>query len=292
MKDYLVKALAYNGQIRAYAVCSTETIQEAVKRQGTIRTSSAALGRVMTAGVMMGCMQKGEIKTNIKINGGGPIGAILVDANAKGEVRGYVTNPKADVEAFEQGKLDVRSVVGTDGTLTVIKDLGLRENFSGQVPLISGELAEDFTYYFAASEQTPSSVALGVLVNPDDTIKAAGGFIVQLLPGTSEEVITKLENSLATFPPISRLIEQGLSPEEIIEWLFGDGNYTILEKMPVQFKCQCSRERIAGAIVSLGKEEILGMIEEDGKAEAHCHFCNEFYEFDEEELSQLCKEAK
>lgn len=292
MKDYLVKALAFDGQIRAYAVCSTETIQEAITRQGTVRTSSAALGRVMTAGVMMGCMQKGEIKTNIKINGSGPIGAILVDANAKGEVRGYVTNPKADVEAREPGKLDVRGVVGTDGTLTVIRDLGLKENFSGQVPLISGELAEDFTYYFAVSEQIPSSVALGVLVNPDETIKAAGGFIVQLLPGTSDEVITKLENSLATFPPISRLIDQGLSPEEIIEWLFGEGNYTILETMPIQFKCQCSRERIAGAIVSLGKEEIQGIIEEDGKAEAHCHFCNEYYQFNAEELAQLYSEAK
>lgn len=292
MNDYLVKALAYDGQIRAYAVCTTETVQEAVRRQETIRTSSAALGRAMTAGVMMGSMQKGDIKTNIKINGGGPIGAILVDANTIGDVRGYVTNPKADIESREPGKLDVRGVVGTEGTLTVIRDLGLKENFSGQVPIISGELAEDFTYYFAISEQTPSSVALGVLVNPDDTIKAAGGFIVQLLPGTSEEVITKLENSLATFPPVSRLIDQGLSPEEIIEWLFGEGNYTILEKMPIQFKCQCSRERIAGAIISLGKEEIGSIIEEDGKAEAHCQFCNEFYQFDKEELTSLYNESK
>ena len=182
MKDYLVKALAYDGNIRAYAVRTTETISEAQRRHQTWRTASAALGRTMTAGLMMGAMLKGDDNLTIKINGGGPLGPIVVDSNAKGEVRGYVTNPEVDFESTENGKLDVRRAVGTDGMLAVVKDIGMRDFFSGQVPLVSGELGEDFTYYFATSEQVPSSVGVGVLVNPDDTILAAGGFIFQLMP--------------------------------------------------------------------------------------------------------------
>lgn len=175
MKDYLVKALAYEGQVRAYAVDTTETINEAQRRHYTWPTASAAMGRAMTAGVMMGAMLKGEEKITIKIEGGGPIGAILVDANSKGKVRGYVTNPQTHFDLNEHGKLDVRRAVGTEGMLTVVKDLGLREHFTGQTPIVSGELGEDFTYYFVASEQVPSSVGVGVLVNPDNSILAAGG---------------------------------------------------------------------------------------------------------------------
>ncbi|MDQ0247576.1 molecular chaperone Hsp33 [Bacillus fengqiuensis] len=292
MSDYLVKALAFDGQVRAYASTTTETVREAQTRHYTWPTASAALGRTMTAGVMMGAMLKGDSKLTIKVEGGGPIGLILVDSNAKGQVRGYVTNPQTHFDLNEQGKLDVRKAVGTTGSLSVVKDLGLRENFTGQVPIVSGELGEDFTYYFASSEQTPSSVGVGVLVNPDNSILAAGGFIIQLMPGIEEDKITIIEERLGKIPPISRLIQQGLSPEEILTQLLGEENVKILEKMPVEFRCQCSKERIGNAIVSLGKEEIQAMIEEDGKAEAQCHFCNEKYVFSKKELEQLQESAQ
>jgi molecular chaperone Hsp33 len=292
MKDYLVKALAYDGNIRAYAVRTTATVSEAQRRHQTWRTASAALGRTLTAGVMMGAMLKGEDKLTIKINGGGPLGPMVVDSNAKGEVRGYVTNPEVDFESTEQGKLDVRRAVGTDGTLAVVKDVGMRDFFSGQVPLVSGELGEDFTYYFATSEQVPSSVGVGVLVNPDDTILAAGGFIFQLMPGTPDPIISKLEERLKTIEPISKLIERGLTPEEILEELFGKDQVKVLETMPVSFECNCSKDRFANAIVGLGAAEITAMIEEDGQAEAHCHFCNEKYLFTRAELEELKKDAK
>jgi molecular chaperone Hsp33 len=292
MNDYLVKALAFNGQIRAYAVRTTETVSEAQRRHQTWRTASAALGRSMTASVMMGAMLKGEEKLTIKIVGDGPLGPILVDSNAKGEVRGYVTNPHVDFEANEHGKLDVRRAVGTSGSLTVVKDIGLRDFFSGSVPLVSGELGEDFTYYFATSEQVPSSVGVGVLVNPDDSILAAGGFIFQLMPGTEESTIAMVEERVKTIPPISKLIEQGLTPEEILGELFGKEQVKILETMPVKFQCTCSKERFAGAIKGLGAAEINDMIEEDGQAEAHCHFCNSKYHFTKQELEELKRTAK
>jgi molecular chaperone Hsp33 len=237
-------------------------------------------------------MLKGEEKLTIKVEGGGPLGVILVDSNAKGEVRGYVSNPQTHFDLNEQGKLDVRRAVGTDGMLSVVKDLGLRDHFTGQVPLVSGELGEDFTYYLVTSEQVPSSVGVGVLVNPDNTILAAGGFIVQLMPGCDDGTITQIEERLKTIPPISKLISKGLKPEEILEEVLGKGNIKVLETMPVQFKCQCSRERISNALVSLGKEEIDDIIETEGHAEAQCHFCNEKYQFSREELEELKEEAR
>ena len=287
MSDYLVKALAYNGQVRAYAVRTTETIGEAQRRHQTWPTASVALGRAITAGVMMGAMLKGDNKLTIKIEGGGPIGTILVDSNAKGEVRGYVSNPKVHFELNQFGKLDVARAVGTSGTLTVVKDLGLRDYFTGQVPIVSGELGEDFTYYFASSEQTPSSVGVGVLINPDNTVLAAGGFILQLMPGIGEETINEIEKRLKSIPPVSKMVEKGLTPEEILCELLGEANVRILETLPVTFVCRCSRERIANAIISLGAGEIQGMIEEDGQAEASCHFCNETYHFNKDELEEL-----
>lgn len=287
MNDYLVKALAYDGQVRAFAITTTETVGEAQRRHYTWPTASAALGRTMTAGVMLGATLKGEDKLTIKIEGGGPIGLILVDTNAKGEVRGYVTNPQTHFDLNAHGKLDVRRAVGTEGTLTVVKDIGMREQFSGQVPIVSGEIGDDFTYYLVSSEQTPSSVGVGVLVNPDNTILAAGGFLLQLLPGTDEETISRIEQRLKTIEPISRLIEKGLTPEDILVEIVGKDNLKILEKMPVSFHCPCSRERIESAIISLGKEEIDAMIIEDEKAEAQCHFCNETYHFSKEDLIEL-----
>lgn len=292
MKDYLVKALGYNGQVRAYAVSTTETVGEAQKRHYTWPTASAALGRTMTAGLMMGAMLKGDDKLTIKVEGGGPIGVILVDSNAKGEVRGYVTNPQTHFDLNEHGKLDVKRAVGTEGTLTVVKDIGLRDNFSGQVPIVSGELGEDFTYYLVTSEQVPSSVGVGVLVNPDNSILAAGGFIIQLLPGTEDKTINEIEERLGKIVPISKMIQNGLTPEEILEEVLGEGNVKILEKMPVQFDCQCSRERIGNALISLGREEIRDIIETEGQAEAQCHFCNEKYQFSKTELEELEEAAK
>ncbi|MEH7886628.1 Hsp33 family molecular chaperone HslO [Bacillus sp. JJ1609] len=292
MSDYLVKALAFDGQIRAYAVKSTETVGEAQRRHYTWPVASAALGRTMTAGLMMGAMLKGDDKLTIKIAGGGPLGPILVDSNARGEVRGYVTNPHVHFDLNEHGKLDVRRGVGTDGTLSVVKDIGMRDYFTGQVPLVSGELGEDFTYYFVTSEQVPSSVGVGVLVNPDNTIKAAGGFIIQLMPGTKDETITYIENRLKEIPPVSKLIDKGLSPEELLEELLGKENVKVLETSPVSFECNCSKERFHNALISLGSEELKDMIETDGQAEAHCHFCNEKYLFTKEELEEMEKEAK
>ena len=291
MRDYLVKALAYDGQVRAYAVRTTETVGEAQRRHYTWPTASAALGRSMTASVMLGAMLKGEEKLTIKINGGGPIGTILVDANAKGEVRGYVSNPLTHFDLNEQGKLDVRRAVGTDGMLSVSKDIGLLQPFVGQVPIVSGELGEDFTHYIVTSEQVPSSVGVGVIVNPDNTIQASGGFIIQLLPGTEEEVITRIEERLKVIPTISNMVRQGMTPENILNEVLGTGNVKILEEMPVQFQCQCSRERITNAIASLGTEEIQDMIETDGQAEAECHFCNEKYHYTKENLETLLEEA-
>ncbi|MBU7594071.1 Hsp33 family molecular chaperone HslO [Metabacillus halosaccharovorans] len=291
MTDYLIKAIAFNNQVRAYAARTTETISEAQKRHQTWPTASAALGRSMTAGVMLGSMLKGDAKLTIKVEGGGPIGVIIVDSNSKGEVRGYVTNPQTHFDLNEKGKLDVARAVGTQGNLTIVKDLGLKDHFSGQVPIVSGELGEDFTYYLVTSEQVPSSVGVGVLVNPDNTILASGGFIIQLLPGTDDETITEIEKRLGEVEPISKLIQRGLTPEEILEEVLGKGNVKVLEKQPVAFKCQCSKERIENAIVSLGNDEIQAMIDEDGQAEAQCHFCNEVYLLTKEDLEELKREA-
>ncbi|PAQ14840.1 redox-regulated molecular chaperone Hsp33 [Bacillaceae bacterium SAOS 7] len=292
MKDYLVKALAYDGQVRAYAANTTETVGEAQSKHYTWPTASAALGRTMTAGVMMGAMLKGEEKLTIKLQGGGPIGLILVDANAKGEVRGYVTNPQTHFDLNQHGKLDVRRAVGTDGMLSIVKDVGLRDHFTGQTPIVSGEIGEDFTYYFAVSEQVPSSVGVGVLVNPDNSILAAGGFIIQVMPGATDETITHLEEKITNMTPISKLIEQGLTPEEILFYILGEENVKVLEKMPLSFECTCSKERFGNAIIGLGKTEIEEMITEEGQAEAQCHFCNETYLFTEDELKQMKEEAK
>ncbi|AUD14733.1 MULTISPECIES: Hsp33 family molecular chaperone HslO [unclassified Planococcus (in: firmicutes)] len=287
MNDYLVKALAYDGQIRAFATRTTETVNEAQRRHYTWPTASAALGRSMTASVMLGAMLKGEEKLTIKINGGGPLGTILVDANAKGEVRGYVSNPQTHFDLNEQGKLDVRRAVGTEGTLTVSKDIGLQHPYVGQVPIISGELGDDFTHYIVTSEQTPSSVGVGVIVNPDNTILASGGFMIQLMPGTDEKVISQLEQRLTEIPTISNMVRAGLTPEDILDEVLGKENVKALDTMPVNFQCQCSRERIHNAIQGLGTAEIEDIIVTEGKAEAQCHFCNETYVFTKDQLQDM-----
>lgn len=286
MKDYLVKATLFNGQVRAYAVHTTNLVKEAQERQDTWATASAALGRTLTITSMMGAMLKGDDTITVKVEGDGPMGAAVVDANATGDVRGYVVNPHTDFPVNEAGKLDVKRAVG-EGTLSIVKDLGLKDYFTGQVPLVSGEIGEDFTYYFASSEQVPSAVGAGVLVNPDHSINVSGGFIVQLMPGAEEEIITKVEDAINKVPPVTTLLQEGKTPEELLQRLFSEGEIQFLETMPVQFKCKCSKERIVRAIKGLGEAEIKAMIEEDHGAEATCHFCNEVYQVTESELEAL-----
>ena len=292
MGDYLVRAIGYNGQVRAFATRTTETVAEAQRRHNTWPVVSAALGRTMTASVMMGAMLKGNEKITVKIEGNGPIGPIVVDADAKGDVRGFVTNGQVHFDLNEHGKLDVRAGVGNEGFMTIVKDLGMRDMFTGQTPIISGEIAEDFTYYFASSEQVPSSVGLGVLVNPDNSVLAAGGFILQIMPGCEEETIDALEKQLASIEPVSKMIEKGLTPEQILEQVLGTGNVQVLDSMPVKFQCQCSKERYGAAIIGLGVQEIQEMIEEQGEIETQCHFCLQTYDFSQQELQGLIDEIQ
>lgn len=292
MNDYLIKALAFDSTIRAYAVTTTEAVGEMQRRHYSWPTATAAIGRTMSATVMMGAMMKGEEKLTVKVDGNGPLGAIVTDADAKGHIRGYALNPQTHFDLNEHGKLDVRRAVGTEGMLTVVKDLGLRDMFTGQTPIVSGEVAEDFTQYFVVSEQVPSAVALGVLVNPDNTVKASGGFILQVMPGASDETITELEQRISQMEPISKMIDRGLTPEEVLEEVLGKGNVRVVDQMEVNFDCNCSKERFGTAIKSLGEEEILTMMSEDGQAEAECHFCLEKYVYSKEELKDFVDEIR
>ncbi|HEY4532053.1 MAG TPA: Hsp33 family molecular chaperone HslO [Kurthia sp.] len=292
MSDYLVRATGFNSSVRAFAVSTTETVGEAQRRHDTWPTTSAALGRTMTAGVMMGAMQKGEDRLTIKIQGDGEIRGIVVDANAKGEVRGYAVNPHVHYDLNEHGKLDVRRAVGTEGSLSVVKDAGLRDYFTGQVPLVSGEIAEDFTYYFAKSEQVPSAVGLGVLVDTDNSILASGGFVIQVMPNVEDEIITAIEEQLSKIEPVSKMIEKGYTPEQILEAVLGKENVSVLDSMPVSFDCNCSKERFSAALLSLGTNEIQTLIDEEGHAETQCHFCMEVYDFSKEELEGIIDEIK
>lgn len=291
MSDYLLKSVAYDGQIRVYVVDATEMVAEAQRRHDTWSASSAALGRAMIGTVMLGATLKGEEKLTVRIAGDGPAGHIVVDSNGKGETKGYIANPKVSLPLNDQGKIDVRGAVGTNGTLSVSKDLGMKAPFNGQVALVSGEIGEDFTYYMATSEQTASAFGVSVLVNTDETIKKAGGFMIQVMPGATEETLDDVEKKLAEMPMISQMMDDGAKPEVILDVLVGEGNSKILEKMPVSFTCNCSKERFGDAIVSLGKEEIGKIIDEDHGAETVCHFCGKKYQFSEEELKELQQNA-
>ncbi|MCJ8015054.1 Hsp33 family molecular chaperone HslO [Paenibacillus sp. KQZ6P-2] len=288
-QDRLIRGTAMGGRIRAFAVRTTALVEELRQRHDTWPVATAAMGRTLTAAAMMGAMLKGEERLTIQVQGNGPIGQVVVDANAKGEVRGYVNEPHVHLPSNSMGKLDVAGAVGREGFLNVIKDLGLKEPYRGSVPIISGELGEDFTYYFAVSEQTPSAVGLGVLVAPDNSVIVAGGFIIQLLPGLSDEEITVIEQAVGTMPPVTSLLDQGLELDEMLRRLLPD--VEILEQMDIRFQCQCSRERVEQTLVSLGKSELEQLIEEDGKAEVVCHFCNEAYTFKKDELQQILEKA-
>ena len=286
-KDYIIKALAFDGQIRAYSALTTEAVQEAQTRHYTWPTASAALGRTMTATLMMGAMLKGEQKLTVTLDGQGPVGKVIADADAEGNVRGYVTQPQTHFPLNSVGKLDVSRAVGTNGSLTVVKDIGMKDYFSGSSPIVSGEVGDDFTYYFAKSEQVPSSGGLGVLVNPDNTIKASGGFIIQVMPGAQEETIAQLEEAINNMTPVSQLIDQGTSAEGLLYEILGEENVQILEELPAQFECNCGHDKFLNAIKGLGEAEIKDMIEKDHGAEAECHFCRNKYQFSEAELQAL-----
>ncbi|WCF11008.1 Hsp33 family molecular chaperone HslO [Paenibacillus thiaminolyticus] len=290
MQDMLVRGTGLGGKVRIFAVRTTGLVNELQRRHGAYPTATAALGRTVTAAAMMGAMLKGDEKLTVQVKGDGPIGQIVADANAHGEVRGYVTHPQVHLASNAQGKLDVAGAVGRSGFIHVIKDLGLKEPYRGSSPIISGELAEDFTYYFATSEQTPSAVGLGVLVDVDNSVLHAGGFIVQLLPGLTEEQIDQIEYSLSVLPPVTALLDQGMELDELVTWIISDAN--VMEQMPIRFQCQCSRERVERTLISVGKGELTAMIEEDGQAEVVCHFCNEKYSFGREELEQLRDQAQ
>lgn len=283
--DYLVRGTALEGRVRAFAVRTTGIVNELHRRHGTSPVVTAALGRTATAGVMMSAMLKGEEKLTVQVKGNGPVGQIVVDATAGGEVRGYVDHPLVELPLNPAGKLDVAAAVGREGMIYVIKDLGLKEPYRGSTPIVSGELGEDFTYYFAKSEQTPSAVALGVLVDVDWSAKAAGGFIIQLLPGLGDDEVTEIENRLSHLPPVTTLFAQGTKPEDILSRVLGEVQW--LARMDVRFQCFCSRERVEQTLVSLGREEIRKLIEEDQGAEVICHFCNEKYGFDQGQLEEL-----
>jgi molecular chaperone Hsp33 len=289
VQDYLLRATALNGKVRAFAILTKQLVEELRSRHQTTPTATAALGRTASAAAMMGAMLKGDERLTVQVKGGGPIGQIVVDADARGEVRGYVGNPDVDLPLNAVGKLDVAGAVGTDGFLYVTKDLGLKEPYSGSIPIISGELAEDFTYYFAKSEQTPSAVALGVLVDVDYTVKTAGGFIVQLLPGLTDKEISEIEQQLSQIPPITTLLERGEDLESILKTLLPD--VQILERREdVRFQCKCSRDRVERTMISLGRAELEGLLEEEGRAELVCHFCNEKYQFTGDDLRELIQQ--
>ena len=291
MKDYLIRATAANGQVRAFGVTSRELTETAKNAHDTSPVATAALGRLMSAAVMMGADLKGENDLlTLRMEGDGPMGGLLATADSHGNVKGYAFHPEVLLPPNAKGKLDVGGALGA-GMLSVVKDIGLKEPYVGQTNLVSGEIAEDLTYYYATSEQIPCSIALGVLMNKDNTVRQAGGFMIQLLPGASDELIDRLEERLGELPSITALLDAGKTPEEILSGLLGDFNLEILEKKPVQFHCDCSRERVERAIVSIGKKEIREMIEEGKPIEAGCQFCNKKYSFSVEELEELLQKA-
>ncbi|WP_333649698.1 Hsp33 family molecular chaperone HslO [Lacrimispora sp.] len=292
MSDYIIRATAGDHQIRAFAATTRDLVEQARQAHNTSPVATAALGRLLTAGAMMGIMMKGEDDLlTIKIQGSGPIEGLTVTADSKGDVKGYVYNPSVMLPPSPAGKLDVGGAVG-EGVLTVISDIGLKEPYVGQTILVGGEIAEDLTYYYATSEQTPSSVALGVLMNKDNTVKQAGGFILQLLPGASDEMIDKLEKRLSEITSITSLLDQGNTPEMILEHILGDMGLDMMEQVSTRFYCNCDKTRVEKALISIGRKELQEMIEEGEPIEVNCHFCSRNYEFTAEDLKELYEKAQ
>lgn len=292
MSDYIVRATAAGHQVRIFAASTKELVENARQAHNTSPVATAALGRLLTAGAMMGSMQKGEKDTlTLQIQCSGPIGGFTVTADGKANVKGYVKNPDVMLPPNKYGKLDVGGALDL-GVLNVIKDMGLKEPYVGQTQLVSGEIAEDLTYYFVTSEQINSSVALGVLMEKDNTVKQAGGFIIQLLPFADDQVISKLEENLKCLPSVTTLLEAGETPETILEKLTAGMDLEILDKVPTQFYCDCCKEKVEKVIISIGKDEIQSMINDNEPIEVNCHFCNKHYVFDVDELKELLQSSK
>ena len=292
MKDYIVRALAADSQIRAFAAVTTETVETARKDHNTSPVATAALGRLLTAGTMMGVMMKGDKDIlTLQVKGDGLLQGITVTADSKGRVKGYVGEPEVIIPANSRGKLDVAGAVG-NGFLQVIKDMGLKEPYVGQVALQTGEIAEDLTYYFAASEQVPSAVGLGVLMNKDNTVRQAGGFIVQVMPFAEESTIAKLEENVQKIQSVTTLLEQGHTPESLLEQVLDGFDIEINDTIPTEFYCNCSKERVEKALISIGRKELNEMIQEGKEVELNCHFCNTNYTFSVEELKEILRKCK
>lgn len=292
MSDYLIKSVVDNGQFRAYAVDATELVREAQKRHDTWSAASAALGRTLIATLMLSSsVLKGDDKMTVRINGGGPVGGIVVDGNANGTVKGYLQNPHVTLPLNKRHKIDVSKAVGMQGLLSVTKDQGLEEPYTGQVPLASGEIGDDFTYYLAQSEQIPSAVGVSVFVNNDNSIQVAGGFLVQVMPDATDDAISHLERRLKEVPMVSELLLDGKTPEDMLTLLFGGDNVKVLDKMPVSFKCDCSKAQFAKALASVAPSELEAMINEDHHAETVCRFCQNKYDFNEAELKEILQHA-
>ena len=290
--DYILRVTALKGMIRAFFITDRDTVESLRKAHNTSPVVTAALGRLATGALMMGVdmKDKGESVT-LKIESDGPIKGMTVVADPEGNVKGYAVEPLVIIPANSKGKLDVGGAVGK-GSLSVIKDMGLKEPYTGQVPLISGEIAEDLTYYFAVSEQIPSSVALGVLMNKENTVRQAGGFMIQLMPGADEDVLSRLEERLASMKSVTACLDEGMGPREIMELLLSDMEGEINEKIPVRFRCGCSRERMEAAIISIGRKDLRSLIDEGEPVEAVCHFCGTKYRFEVEELKKLWLRAQ
>ena len=292
MSDYLVRGMTMDGFVKVVAICSTEMVRRGAQIQKTTPNATAALGRALTAASMMGNMQKVENGSmTLQIKGGGPIGSIVCVSDPVGNVRGYVYEPNVPLVEKFPGKLDVGATVGTDGTLTVIRDLQMKEPYVGSTPLVSGEIGDDVTAYFAQSEQTPTACALGVLVDRDLSVKVAGGYLVQLLPGAPDEVIDKLEAGIQRAGAVTKMLEDGLTPEEILGQVCGDLGVVFMETTPVEYKCYCSRDRVISALVSLGKKELTEIMEEEKSFPVECQFCDTVYSFTPEDIAEILKKV-
>ena len=290
MKDYIIRATAAEETVRAFAVDSTELTAEAREIHHTFPVVTAALGRLLSAGAMMGSMMKGENdKLTLQIKGDGPIAQMTVTADSHGNIKGFPANPSVDIPLKRAGKLDVGGAVGR-GLLTVIMDLGLKEPYNGQVEIQTGEIGDDLAYYFTVSEQTPSAVGLGVMVDTDSSVKHAGGFIIQMMPDVAEETIEALELKLAAAEPVTAMMEKGMSPEDILEFYLGDLGLKFTEKLPVRYYCGCSKEKVAEALATISTDDLREMINDGEEIEVKCYFCNSSYKFSTAELEEMIAE--
>lgn len=292
MGDYIVRAMAADQQIRAFAVTSRELVEKARESHNTSPVATAALGRLLSAGAMMGVMMKGEKDVlTLQMKGSGPLGGNTVTADSQGNVKGYVDNPNVMLPPNAEGKLDVGGAIGI-GILNVIKDMGLKEPYNGTVELKTGEIGDDLTYYFATSEQVPSAVGLGVLMNKDNTVKQAGGFIIQLMPFIDEKIVDRLEEKLANVKSVTAMLDGGYTPERILEELLGEFGLEITDTLPTQFYCNCDKKRVEKALIGVGRKNLNEMVQDGKTIEVNCHFCNEKYEFTVEDLKELIKRSK